>query len=139
MQIYTIGYGGRRPDELLSLLTARGIRAIVDVRLRPDRSAMGIFAMAKTADKGIERVLREAGIGYQSLVELGNSFLGQPNWKNRYSAMLNQEGDRLVARLLEIEGPICLLCCEKKPADCHRALIGAFLARTRGVSIVHLE
>ena len=77
MKFYTIGYGGRNPQEFLDLLRQMGVKIIVDVRLRPDRASMGIWAKAKSSDKGSEKVLRDAGIGYCSFVELGCPF-GEP-------------------------------------------------------------
>ncbi len=64
MKFYTIGYVGRTPVELIDLLRQRGIKTIVDVRLRPDRASLGTFVKAKTSDKGIERVLAEGHVGY---------------------------------------------------------------------------
>jgi uncharacterized protein (DUF488 family) len=138
MKVYTIGYGGRRPDELLSLLTAKGIGAVVDVRLRPDRSAVGVFAMAKTADKGIQGLLTGAGIQYFSFVELGNLFRELPDWADRYERMLAAAGDLLTDRLQSVPQPFCLLCAEKRVTECHRRLVGEFLA-AKGHQIEHIE
>ncbi len=110
MTVFTIGYGGRSKKEFLDLLNAHGIRTIVDIRLRPDRASMGIWVKAKTADKGIESWLGEAGIGYRSLVELGNVFRDLPDWQERYQRLIDAAGGVLTERLGEIRGPICLLC-----------------------------
>lgn len=139
MQVFTIGYGGRSPAEFLALLQPHGIRTVVDVRLRPDRASMGIWVKAKTPDKGIERWLTEAGLGYQSLIELGNLFRDCPDWQPRYAAVLEASGDVLTQRLLTIPGPLCLLCAEKRASDCHRHAVADFLARRHGATVQHLE
>ena len=138
MTIYTIGYGGRKPEELLELLKVKGVRAVVDVRLRPDRSAMGIYAKAKTADKGIERLLTGAGFQYFSFVELGNLFQELADWPERYQRMLDSSGDLLTQRLGAVPVPFCLMCAEKLVAECHRRLIAEFLA-VRGHQVEHIE
>ena len=138
MLIYTIGYGGRAPEEFLDLLKARGVRAVVDVRLRPDRSAMGIYAKAKDPSNGIERLLAGADIQYFSFVELGNLFRELPDRHERYQRLLDLAGDLLVKRLRQVREPFCLMCAEKNPGDCHRKLITDFLA-TRGHTVEHIE
>jgi uncharacterized protein (DUF488 family) len=136
-RVFTLGYGGRKPDELTALIRDRGIKTVVDVRLRPDRAAMGVYQKAKTPEKGIEKLLRDTGSTYVWLAELGNLFVGLDDWEARYSRLLEKAGDLLVERLIPLAGPVCLLCCEKDPAHCHRRLIAEFLAR-RGYAIEHI-
>jgi uncharacterized protein (DUF488 family) len=138
MKIFTIGYGGRCKEEFLSLLKSNGINAVVDIRLRPDKSIMGFYAKAKTSDKGIEGWLSEACIEYKSLIELGNIFLDYPDWQQRYEKLLNSCGELLVERLINIPGPICLLCAERKVEECHRKLVAEFLAKQYGAEVYHL-
>lgn len=138
MKLFTIGYGGRRMDDFLQLLKGAGVRTVVDVRLRPDKAHSGEWVKAKSPDRGIETRLAEAGIGYVSIVELGNPFVERADWKAPYQCMIDAIGDVLVERLSGVAEPYCLLCAEKKPGDCHRSQIAEFLARTRGADVEHL-
>jgi uncharacterized protein (DUF488 family) len=139
MQFYTIGYGGRAPDTFASLLAQHGVRSIADVRIHPDRAAMGSYVKARSADKGIEKLLSDRGIAYRSILELGNMFRDLDDWRPSYSALFERAGDLLVARLRELPEPFCLMCAEKRVADCHRLVIADFLVRTNGWSVEHIE
>ena len=50
MQFYTVGYGSSDPTEFLSHLKQRGVKTVVDVRLRPDRASMGVYTRGKPTD-----------------------------------------------------------------------------------------
>lgn len=136
---FTIGYGGRVPEEFSKLLVANKIRIIVDVRLRPDKAAMGSYAKAKDADKGIAGLLARSGIDYVSLPELGNLFLDYDDRIERYDQFLDAAGPFLFDRFRDIAGPICLMCAEKKVCECHRQQIAAYLERTAGWQFTHIE
>ncbi len=129
MTFYTIGYGGRPPAEFVRLLREAGGRTVADVRLRPDRSSMGCYKYTGKPDTGIEKLLAEAGIGYASLPELGNLFLGFDDSLRRYATFFERSADLLVPRLLTLPQPFCLLCAEKRLDDCHRKAIADYLAR----------
>jgi uncharacterized protein (DUF488 family) len=138
MRFFTLGYGGRTPDEIVALLQAHGVRTVVDVRLRPDRASMGRFVAAKTPDKGIARWIAAAGVSYVPAVELGNVFMDAPDWRERYRALMDASGALLTARLATVEPPFCLLCAEKRVADCHRQVIADQLERS-GWKAEHIE
>ncbi len=139
MKFYTIGYGGRAPQEFVNLLVGHGVRSLADVRIHPDRAAMGAYVKARTADKGIERLLSENGIQYRSILELGNLFRDLDDWRPVYRALFERAGDLLVARLAELPEPFCLMCAEKRVADCHRLVVAEFLSETRGWTAEHIE
>lgn len=135
---FTIGYGGRSPTELLERLGAHGVRTIVDVRLRPDRAHLGSFARSAEPGRGIEGWLEPAGILYRARIDLGNLFREREDWRAPYARLLAVAGDLLLEGLDELPGPICLLCAEKRPADCHRSLIADALVG-RGHEVLHIE
>jgi len=138
MKFFTIGYGGRPPGQFLDILTAAGVRTLVDVRLRPDRASLGYYTRAKDPAKGIEALLATKGIAYVSLVELGNLFVDQPAWQPLYAELMEKSGDLLTRRLLEVERPFCLMCAERKVAECHRRVIADYLERL-GHDAIHLD
>jgi len=138
MKLYTIGYGGRKPQEFLDLLKANGIKVIVDVRLRPDRSSMGAYAKANNSNKGIQALLAKGNIQYLSFVELGNIFRDFADWEERYQRLMDKAGDLLVERLLQVTVPFCLMCAEKHAARCHRMIIAEYLMR-KDYDIEHIE
>lgn len=139
MTFFTIGYGGRRPDDFAALLLEHGVRSLVDVRIRPDRASMGAYARARSADRGIEKLLGDRGIAYHAILELGNLFRDRDDWHSTYRAFLDRAGDLLVARLDDVPPPFCLMCAEKRVADCHRLAIADFLVERRGWTAHHIE
>ena len=139
MKFFTIGYGGRVPADFASLLVSHGIRSIADVRIHPDRASMGAYVKARTPDKGIEKLLADRGIAYRSILELGNLLRDRDDWHATYRAFFERAGDLLVGRLGDLPEPFCLMCAEKRVAECHRLVIADFLAATRGWSVEHIE
>jgi len=137
MKIYTIGYGGRKPQEFLDLLKENSIKAVVDVRLRPDRSSMGTYAKAKDTNKGIQGLLSRSNIHYFSFVELGNIFSDFTDWEERYRRLMDKAGDLLAERLSQVPKPFCLMCAERDTNRCHRSIIAAYLQK-KGYDVEHI-
>jgi hypothetical protein len=138
VKFFTIGYGGRSPTELVGLLKAHGVATLVDVRGEPTRANMGSFAMAKTPDKGIAGLLGRAGIGYVSVLELGNPFKDQARWRQAFERWFRTDAAALLRHLEGVPQPFALMCCEKEAARCHREIIANVMVE-RGDEVEHLE
>ena len=138
MKLYTVGYGGRKPDEFIALLKKHDVEIIVDVRLKPERAFMGVYAKSKDPHKGIQGLLEKASIQYIWIAELGNMFRDIDDWHEKYRRHLDEKGDLVCLKLYELMMPFCLMCCEKNASGCHRKLITDYLVN-RGYEVEHLE
>jgi uncharacterized protein (DUF488 family) len=127
--IFTISYGGKSREEFLEPLKRHGVEVVADVPMFPGRASMGMYGKAKSSGKGIEKTLGEAGMGYEWVEELGNPDLKDPEMKGLRD-LLAREAAEHTRRLTELASrkTVCLLCSEKAHEDCHRSLIGDYLA-----------
>ena len=69
MKPFTIGCGRPERQGFSDRLKKAGLHTVVDARLRPGRASIGAYVKAKSSEKGINRLLGEAGIGYPSGME----------------------------------------------------------------------
>ena len=138
MKIFTVGYGGRRPDDFIALLEKHDVHIVVDVRLKTNRAFRGVYVKSKDQHKGIQGMLERAGIEYLWVAELGNMFRDSDDWQEKYRRYLDEKGDLVCLKLYEFMRPFCLRCCEKRAVGCHRKLIAEYLVN-RGYEVEHLE
>ncbi|MBR0649074.1 DUF488 domain-containing protein [Roseomonas terrae] len=140
MTVFTVGYEGTTPDALMSVLKASGVRVLVDVRALANSRRPGF---AKTA---LSTSLEHAGIGYLHLRALGTPAegraavrAGRPAEMRRIFAkhMAGTEAQAALANLSDLarQQPVCLLCLEADPMQCHRTLV----AEAVGLPITHLR
>ncbi|MGB4107170.1 MAG: DUF488 domain-containing protein [Alphaproteobacteria bacterium] len=138
--LYTIGYEGTNTDDFVTTLENAGVNVVVDVRFHPF-SRRGGFSKSPLA-----AVLREHGIDYLHLRELGNPRHNQPPGPGGFEAafeahMQTQTAQGGVAKAAEIaeKSPSCLLCYEREPGSCHRNIVARHVAERTGQSIHHLR
>lgn len=141
--LFTIGYAGRTPDELIADLRSAGVERVVDVRQLPLSRRRG-FSKSSLAE-----MLLRAGIRYEHVRELGNPKPFRDRYKSGDTAggagafrrhLHNGSRPALVELAESVDGPrTCLLCVEEDHDVCHRAVIaGAVAERLPRVAIVHL-
>jgi uncharacterized protein (DUF488 family) len=127
--IYTIGYAGRTPDELIRILLSAGVTRVVDVRELPLSRRKGF---SKTA---LGEALAESGIEYRHVKALGTPKLFREMYKKGDVAagaagfrehLLGDSMTELIElrdSLEDSDERICLLCVENDHEVCHRAVI----------------
>ncbi len=135
--LYTIGHSTHAIDAFLELLAAHGIEQVADVRTIP-KSRHNPQYNGDT----LAATLREQGIGYVHLAELGglrharkdsdNTAWENASFRGFADYMQTEEFARGVERLIELsrKGTTAILCAEAVPWRCHRSLIAdALLVR----------
>lgn len=142
-KLFTIGYQGSTPTDLIDRLRDAGVERVVDVRELPLSRRRG-FSKSPLAE-----ALTRAGIRYEHVRALGNP---KP-YRERYKSGDSKGGAQAFRRHLhngshdalhELAESIpsektCLLCFEESHVDCHRSVIaGAIAERLPRVAVVHL-
>lgn len=141
MRIYTIGYEATTMAEFLAALTSAGVQRVIDVRALPLSRRPGF------SKSGLAASLREAGIDYVHLKQLGTPKRGRDAAKKGDVATLREvydiqlglpEAQAQVAqmRVLAAEKPSALLCYERDPCHCHRTLL--LEAEGEGAEVIDL-
>lgn len=139
--IYTVGHSNHQTDKFVSLLENHGITAICDVRSKPYSARNPQFNR-----ESIKRSLRDRGISYVFLGrELGARSEDDSCYVNgkvdfdllsRTNAF--QHGIQRINNGVE-KFRIALMCAEKDPIECHRAILIARHFDYSRFSILHIH
>ncbi len=123
---FTIGYSGRKTEDLIATLVANDVRTLVDIRQNP----VSMYR-PELSKNNLARLVAENGMNYAHFPQLGvprdirakaiESGTREVIWEwyDRYviSPFL---GKNLHYFLNCVEHPVALMCTEIDPQECHR-------------------
>ncbi len=139
-EILTIGHSNHTAERFLELLAGAGISLLVDVRSIPHSRWVPHFSRPR-----LQALLGEAGIAYEFQ---GDALGGRPARPELFRDGV-ADYERMAAepefraglarvRAAAAERRLALMCAERDPLDCHRALlVGRALAET-GATVTHI-
>jgi uncharacterized protein (DUF488 family) len=143
--IYTIGHSNRPIDTFLGILRAADIEALIDVRAQPGSQHFPQFE-----SDALRRAVNASGMDYhwagrqfggrrQSRSVSPHVALAGDGLRSFADFMQNDSFRNAIDQLMHIarRTRCALLCAEKLPVDCHRALIADYLTAS-GVRVLHL-
>ncbi|MBK5954985.1 hypothetical protein CCR92_13370 [Rhodospirillum rubrum] len=147
-RVLTVGYASHDIAAFLALVRGAGVTAIADVRSQPFSRFRPAFNRP-----ALKASLRACGLAYVFLgAELGaRPEMGTPPGnppvrgggrvdfdRLAESAAFGRGIDRVIAGRARYR--IALMCAERDPIDCHRALlVGRVLSQGHGVAVAHLH
>jgi len=138
--VYTIGHSTHSTEKLTELLTAHGITTVADVRSQPYSRFNPQFNR-----ESLQANLKAAGIAYVFLgCELGGRAEdsgcyvdGKVQYDLLAQTALFQEGLTRIAQGMSAHR-IALMCAEKDPLTCHRAILVCRHLAARGIGAQHI-
>ncbi|NES17995.1 MAG: DUF488 domain-containing protein [Symploca sp. SIO3E6] len=140
MELFTIGHSNHTIEDFISLLQQHGVTALADVRSHPYSRFLPHFKRQE-----LKAALSKAKINY---VFLGQELGARPNNQDCYvngkavyekiaATELFQEGIQRLLKGLEKQR-ISLMCAEKDPLTCHRAILVCQHLRDSNLQINHI-
>lgn len=140
MELFTIGHSNHSIDALIELLQQHGITAVADVRSHPYSRFLPHFNQS-----ALKAGLLREGIQY---VFLGRELGARPTDRSCYvdgkasyekiaATELFAEGIKRILKGSE-NYKISLMCAEKDPITCHRAILVCQHLRESGLEIKHI-
>lgn len=138
--VYTIGHSTHPTENLIQLLAGHCVTAVVDVRsqpysrINPQFNRESLRAELKTAGIAYVFLGRELGARAE---DRGCYIDGQVQYDRLARTPLFQEG---LARIAQGIGShrVALMCAEKDPLTCHRAILVCRHLAVRGIMAQHI-
>lgn len=139
--IFTIGHSDHSIEDFVALLADNSVNMVVDVRSAPRSRWVPHFN-----PDNLEPTLERTGIDY---AYMGRELGGRPNDRSAYdgdgrvsyerAAMADDFSDAIASLIRQAdERRIVLLCMERDPLECHRALLVARALAEQGVDMRHI-
>jgi len=147
--VYSIGYGGWSLGDFIAVLRRLSVEVLVDIR-RWNKSR----SLPEYSGSNLARVLREVGIDYTWIPELGgyrkfgvdvddygiaNCF--ESRGFRAYATYITKRSDLkpVLNKLVELASSrtIILMCSERLPWNCHRKILSDYLV-ARGFHVLHV-
>lgn len=139
--LFTIGYEKAKPDAVLDELKRAKVKLLIDTR------AVAASRRPGFSKKSLAAAVEDAGISYLHLQKLGTPEAGRQAaragkldtlWKI-YAKHLKTAGaieamDELID-IVKSGRPVCLLCYERDPAECHRSRIAEVVTAQTGAKV----
>ena len=123
---FTLGYTGRKTEEIIAILKANDVRTLVDIRQNP----ISMYR-PELSKSNLARIIAENGMSYAHFPQLGVPRdirakaidLGSRNviwdWYDQH-VITSFIGRNLHFFLNCVEHPVALMCTEIDPQECHR-------------------
>ncbi len=140
--VYSIGHSNHEPESLIALLKSAGVNVILDVRSTPYSQRYPQFNREE-----LMRDLPKHGILYSwfglwfGARQTAEDFYTPAGWLNYAwfaASDLFAEGIRQLDSQLVMGKTPALLCAEKDPYDCHRAIMVCRALSLRGYDPRHI-
>jgi len=138
--IYTIGHSNREANELIQILRHYKTQLVADVRSEPYSKYCPQFNK-----ETIKQALANSGIGY---IFLGKELGARPEDQNCYingsvsfeKLRISDTFKQAISRLLDeaAKKSIVLMCAEKDPINCHRAILISRVLEQQGAEVKHI-
>jgi uncharacterized protein (DUF488 family) len=121
---FTLGYSGRKTEEILEVLKQHGVRTIVDVR----QNAVSMYR-PELSKNNLAKLLEENGMQYAHLPEFGvpRDIRAKAIETGSRDVIWAWYDEYVVASLFNLhvfmngfEHPVALMCTEIDPHECHR-------------------
>ena len=140
--IYTIGYTAFEPKAFVDVLKKHGVQCLVDVRTVPASSRLPQYSRPV-----LEAMLKQAGLRYRHYPEFGArqeeskwyTEAGYLDFERYIDSEAFQAGVEKLRKGMELGYCFALMCAEKDPINCHRAIMVARGLEKAGMDASHIR
>ena len=121
---FTLGYSGRKTEEILELLKQHGVQTVLDIR----QHAVSMYR-PELSKANLAKLLEDNGMHYEHLPELGvpRDIRAKAIETGSREVIWHWYDEYVVPSLLNLhtfmngfEHPVALMCTEIDPHECHR-------------------
>jgi len=146
MKIYTMGFAQKSAEVFFEQLRQNGVQRLVDIRLNPKGQLAG-FTKQDDLPYFLNQLVAGCQYVYMPVLaptkEILNDYRNDGNWPLYVSRFERLMDERCIPTVLDRDEfekfPVCLLCSEPTPEQCHRRLVAERISTYwNGVEIVHL-